>query len=170
MRKRLKELKKSTPPKRVFLGVGSNLGDRGHFLESAKNRLQKIPQAHFIKSSPILETDPVGGPPQGKFLNAVWEIETSLSPEELRKELFKIETELGRKRTFRNAPREIDLDILFYGDEVIKEAGLEIPHPRLHERAFVLIPLCEIAPEVMHPVLKMPARELLEKFNLSYTP
>jgi 2-amino-4-hydroxy-6-hydroxymethyldihydropteridine diphosphokinase len=145
--------------------VGSNLGDRGHFLEAAKNRVKKIQGTRFLNSSSVLETDPVGGPPQGKFLNAVWEIETALSPQKLREELYQIEAELGRKHTVRNAPREIDLDILFFGERVLKEAGLEIPHPRLHKRPFVLVPLCEIAPGKIHPILKKSVREFLEKLH-----
>lgn len=144
----------------VYLGVGSNLGDRRHFLELAKNLIRKLPQTNFLRSSSIIETEPVGGPPQGKFLNAVWEIETALTPRELRNQLHAIEAQLGRRRTVPNVPREIDLDILFYGDQVVKEGDLEIPHPRLHERSFVLIPLCELAPEKIHPKLKRAMKEI----------
>lgn len=147
---------------RVFLGIGSNLGDRRHYLDAAKQLTEKLPQTRFLKSSSIIETEPVGGPPQGQFLNSAWEIETDLAPKELKNHLLQIEAQLGRKRTINNAPREIDLDILFYGDRVIEEKDLEIPHPRLHERAFVLIPLLELAPNKVHPRLKKTVRELYE--------
>lgn len=148
---------------RVYLGVGSNLGDRLAHLKRAQALLEKVPQTRFLRSSSVIETDPVGGGPQDpKYLNAVWEIETTLSPESLKAHLFEIETELGRKWPRRNAPREIDLDILFYGDRVLKMERLEIPHSRLHERAFVLKPLAELAPEWRHPLLKKTVKELLE--------
>ncbi len=146
---------------KVYLGVGSNLGDRQFYLEEAKKLTRKIPDTRFLRSSSVLETDPVGGPPQGKFLNAVWEIETGLSPRELKKRLREIENQLGRRRAERNTPREIDLDILSYGHQVVEENDLKIPHPRLHERTFVLLPLCELAPEWKHPVLKKTMKELL---------
>lgn len=161
-------MKKSIPlDERVYLGVGSNLGNRAFFLERAKALLQKLPGTRFIKSSSVIETEPVGGPPQGKFLNAIWEIKTSLPPEELKTHLQKIEIQIGRKRTVRNAPREIDLDILFYGDRVVEEKELEIPHPRLHERSFVLIPFAEIAPEKIHPRWGKTVRELLEELPVN---
>jgi len=151
---------------RVYLGVGSNLGDRKRHLEAAKDRIQKVPQTRFLRSSSVLETEPVGGPPQGKYLNAVWEIETTLTARRLKEELQRIESELGRKRSEPNAPREIDLDILFYGDRVIEEEKLTIPHARLHERAFVLAPLMELAPEKVHPKLKKSVRKLFEEQEL----
>ena len=150
---------------RVYLGVGSNLGDRRIFLAKAQSLIRKIPATRFLRESSIFETDPVGGPPQGKFLNAVWEIETSLSPDGLKDELLQIESKLGRRRTVRNAPREIDLDILFFGDRIVEEKELQIPHPRLHERAFVLFPLSELAPEKVHPKLKKTVREIMEGLN-----
>ena len=153
-------------PERVYLGVGSNLGDRKDYLERAEALTQKLPQTRFLRTSSILETDPVGGPPQGKFLNAVWEIETRLAPMELKNKLFRIESQLGRKRTYPNASREIDLDILFYGDKIVQEEGLQIPHPRLHERAFVLMPLSELAPEKIHPQFKKTVRELLQALDV----
>lgn len=147
---------------RVYLGVGSNLGDRLAHLKQAESLLKKIPQTRFLRSSSVIETDPVGGGPQDpKYLNAVWEIETALTPETLKEHLFEIEIELGRQRSLRNTPREIDLDILFYGNRVVKAKRLEIPHPRLHERTFVLKPLAELAPDWRHPGLKKTVKELL---------
>jgi 2-amino-4-hydroxy-6-hydroxymethyldihydropteridine diphosphokinase len=151
---------------RVFLGVGSNLGDRAQHLEAAKALLQKLPETRFLKSSSVLETEPVGGPPrQGKYLNAVWEIETALPPRELKDKLLQIESRLGRRRGELNAPREIDLDILFCGDQIVAEEKLKIPHPRLHERAFVLVPLVELAPEFIHPKMKKSVKELWESYQ-----
>ena len=153
------------PLEHVFIGAGSNLGDRGGTLTEARLKIGKLPGTRFLRSSSVIETEPVGGPPQGKFLNAVWEIETLLSAPELRDRLLGIESELGRVRTVRNAPRPIDLDILFYGDEVVSGGPLEIPHPRLHERAFVLGPLAELASGKVHPKLKKTVKELLESLG-----
>ena len=112
--------------------------------------------------APIIETDPVGGPPQDPFLNTVIELATTLPPRELLKESRRIEGELGRPSARgRNEPRILDIDILFYGDIIVSEPELEIPHPRLHERAFVLQPLVELAPALRHPVLNRTAAELL---------
>ena len=148
---------------RVYLGVGSNLGDRAAYLKKAQSLLSTIPKARFLRSSNLYETKPVGGPPQGKYLNAVWEIETSLAPGALKDKLREIEAKLGRKRSVVNAPRKIDLDILFYGNKIVEEEGLRIPHPRLHERLFVLEPLAELAFDFKHPVLKKSVRELLNE-------
>jgi len=152
--------------KKVYLGVGSNLGERASHLEEAKSLLANVPGVRFLRSSTIYETDPVGGPSKNKYLNAAWEIETDLSPRDLKDRLRLIEERLGRKRSFRNAPREIDLDILFYGDEVVEEEDLRIPHPRLHERLFVLEPLSELAPEKIHPRLKRTVKELLRGLSV----
>lgn len=151
-------------PEKVYLGVGSNLGDRANLLLKAKSLLSKFPKSRFIRSSSVIETEPVGGPPQGKYLNAVWEIETSLSPREFKEKLREIEDQLGRKRAaLANAPREIDLDVLFFGNQIINEEQLKIPHPRLQERLFVLEPLAEIAPDLKHPILNQPVKELLQE-------
>lgn len=152
---------------RVYLGVGSNLGDRSENLKRAEALVRKLSQTHFLRSSSVSETDPVGGPPQGKYLNAVWEIETELSPEALKEGLREIESRFGRKRAVRNAPREIDLDILFYGEAMLDTKTLKIPHPRLHERSFVLNPLAELSPGFHHPKLKKTVQELLEALKES---
>ena len=147
---------------RAFIAVGSNLGDRQRYLDEAKKSLGKTLGVKILRTSSIHETHPVGGPVQGKYLNAVWEIQTDLNPRALLERLLEIEKELGRERTQKNAPRTIDLDILFYDHRVVEEPGLTIPHPRLHERAFVLKPLGEIAPQFRHPRLKKTVHELLE--------
>lgn len=128
-----------------FLGIGSNLGERERFIKLALERINKLKGTKIIKVSRIIETKPVGGPlTQGKFLNACIKIKTSLSPLTLLKNLQNIELELGRKKTLRWGPRTIDLDILLYGDKIIKEKYLKIPHPKMLERKFVLKPLLEI--------------------------
>ena len=150
----------------VYLGIGSNLGDRQLFLDRAQQEMDKIPETRFLRSAAVYETDPVGGPPQGKYLNTVWEIETALTPEGLKKELIRIENRFGRKRREKNAPREIDLDILLFGDQIVKIESLKIPHPRMQERAFVMVPLSELASDFRHPILKKSMRELARGMSL----
>jgi 2-amino-4-hydroxy-6-hydroxymethyldihydropteridine diphosphokinase len=127
-----------------YIGIGSNLGDREKYIESAIEKLRAIKGIEVKRTSNIYETAPVGGPRQGKYLNGVLELETELEPRELLGKLQAIENELGRKRLVKNAPRTIDLDILLYGDKKIDEPGLRIPHPRMLEREFVMKPLKEI--------------------------
>lgn len=128
-----------------YLGIGSNLGDRRINIKSAVEKIGKLKEAQVIKLSKIIETAPVGGPPgQGKFLNAVLKIRTSLSPLALLKKLKQIEKSLGRKKTVRFGPRTIDLDILFFDERIINTKNLKVPHPRISEREFVLKPLLEI--------------------------
>lgn len=127
-----------------YIGIGSNLGDRREYIDKAIKLLDKNNGIEVRRVSSIYETEPVGGPPQGKFLNGVVEIDTELKPGELLKALADAERMLGRKRSVKNAPRTIDLDILFYGNEKIKEKNLVIPHPRIHGREFVLRGLREL--------------------------
>ena len=132
-----------------YIGFGSNLGNRRENIEKAIELLKKEEGVEVRKISSLYETDPVGGPPQGKFLNGVAEVKTSLTPRELLECLKKIEKDVGRKPgKVRWGPREIDLDILLYGDGSIDEPDLKIPHPEMHGRDFVLKPLSEIAPDV----------------------
>lgn len=152
-------------PEKVYLSVGSNLGDRTAHLKETRSWVERLPKTKFLRSSSVHETDPVGGPPQGKYLNAIWEIETALLPRKLKNELKRIEQTLGRKASFRNAPREIDLDIILYGDQVVEESDLQIPHPRFHERGFVLEPLAELVPGKIHPTLGKTVKELLEELQ-----
>jgi len=140
----------------VYLGLGSNLGDRAAALGRARVLLQGRGFETLSRSSTWL-TEPVGGPPQGWFLNEVLGGETALSPEELLAACLATEKELGRVRGERFGPRTIDIDILFYGDLRRDSPGLVLPHPRLHERLFVLAPLAEIAPRLRHPVLGLTA-------------
>jgi 2-amino-4-hydroxy-6-hydroxymethyldihydropteridine diphosphokinase len=148
------------PP--VFIGLGSNLGDRAAAIEGALARLAGRGFRTTLRSSLWL-TEPVGGPPQGWFLNAVAGGETTLTPGALLEACLATERELGRIRTVRNGPRTIDVDILLFGAERRDTPGLVVPHPRLPERRFVLEPLAEIAPGVLHPVLGLTAAALLAR-------
>jgi len=128
-----------------YLGIGSNLGDRTKFIRLAIKKINALKETKVIKVSKIIETKPVGGlRNQGTFLNAALKIKTNLSPYILLKKLKKIEKELGRKKSVRWGPRTIDLDILFYGDKIINRKDLNIPHPKVFERDFVIKPLLEI--------------------------
>jgi 2-amino-4-hydroxy-6-hydroxymethyldihydropteridine diphosphokinase len=148
------------PP--VFLGLGSNLGDREAAIADALGRLAGRGFPATLRSSLWL-TAPVGGPPQGMFLNAVAGGDTPLAPEALLEACLAVEREMGRVRAERNGPRTIDVDILFYGLERRDAPGLVLPHPRLHERRFVLAPLAEVAPGLVHPVLGLTVEELLAR-------
>jgi 2-amino-4-hydroxy-6-hydroxymethyldihydropteridine diphosphokinase len=143
----------------VYLGLGTNLGDRMNNLTSALKLLGR--KVTIKKISSVYETEPVGYKEQPLFLNAVLLAMTELDPMELLHFIKGIESELGRQPSFRNAPRLIDIDILFYGDLVMETPELIIPHPRIAERAFVLAPLAEIAPEVVHPLSHKKISDLL---------
>jgi 2-amino-4-hydroxy-6-hydroxymethyldihydropteridine diphosphokinase len=134
----------------VYLGLGANLGDRKQNLSRALDLLSQ--HVKIEKVSSVYETEPVGFEHQPLFLNAVCRVNTELKPERLLRQAKQIESKLGRKSTFPNAPRLIDIDILFYDDRVLSTEDLTVPHPRLAERAFVLVPLAEIAPDFVHPV------------------
>lgn len=127
-----------------YIGIGSNLGDRQQNISKAIGELSSCENIIFKRSSSIYETEPVSDMPQDKFLNGVLEIGTDLAPHALLKELNRIEEKLGRKRTVKNAPRQIDLDILYYGYDIVEAEDLTIPHPRILEREFVLRGLKEL--------------------------
>jgi 2-amino-4-hydroxy-6-hydroxymethyldihydropteridine diphosphokinase len=157
-------------PVTAYLALGSNLGDRAGYLNAAITRLRSWPGVDVTKVSTFLETDPVGGPGgQGKYLNAAAEVHTTLAPLELMRALLQIETALGRVRTERFGPRTIDLDVLLYGLEVVQSDELTVPHPRMHERAFVLAPLVEIAPLAVHPILESTVADLLKRLSPAVT-
>jgi len=153
---------------RAFIAFGSNLGDRhGHFL-AARARLCMAAGIDCIAFSSLYESEPCGGPGgQGNYLNAVVEIATGLSPLVLLQLLQTIEKEQGRVRGERWAERTLDLDLLLYGDVVLESATLTLPHPRLHERAFVLLPCAEIAPALLHPLYGQTMQQLTEAIDLS---
>jgi 2-amino-4-hydroxy-6-hydroxymethyldihydropteridine diphosphokinase len=137
---------------RAFVGLGANLGDREESLGRALDLLRTRPGLEVVAVSSVRETEPVGYLDQPRFLNAAAELETSLAPREVLDVLLEVEHELGRTRDGpRFGPRTIDLDLLVYGDEVVDEPGLEVPHPRLHERRFALEPLAELAPGLVVP-------------------
>jgi 2-amino-4-hydroxy-6-hydroxymethyldihydropteridine diphosphokinase len=146
--------------KLVYLGLGSNLGDRAANLRAALERLSAVLSAPRV--SPVYETEPVDYAGQGWFLNLVVEAQTELFPKQLLARTAKIERSLGRVRTVPKGPRTIDIDILLYGDAVVRSPQLEIPHPRLTERRFVLAPLADLAPALRHPVTRQTVREMLE--------
>jgi 2-amino-4-hydroxy-6-hydroxymethyldihydropteridine diphosphokinase len=129
---------------RAYLALGSNLGDRLANLQEAVDRLARAEGIRIVRSSRVYQTDPVGGPPQPDYLNAVVEALTDLAPRELLEAGLAVEQNMGRERTERWGPRVIDIDVLTYGREHIDEPGLQVPHPRMHERGFVLAPLLEL--------------------------
>jgi 2-amino-4-hydroxy-6-hydroxymethyldihydropteridine diphosphokinase len=147
---------------RVFVGLGSNVGDRAGMLNRAARDIAGSPGVKVVAWSPVYETDPVGKTDQPKFLNAVCELKTGLNPEELMRRLLAIEEGLGRIRGERWGPREIDLDILLY--DGLAQAGptVTVPHPELERRRFVLVPLRELDPDIVHPVSGMTIGELAE--------
>jgi 2-amino-4-hydroxy-6-hydroxymethyldihydropteridine diphosphokinase len=153
--------------KTVYIALGSNLSDRAENLRQARERMES-PELHITRASSIYETEPRELRDQPWFLNQVVEAETALFPLQLLARLLKIEREMGRKRVVKNGPRIIDLDLLLYGDAVVSAPGLEIPHPRMTQRRFVLEPLSELAPELRlpatgHPQSGCTIRELLAK-------
>jgi 2-amino-4-hydroxy-6-hydroxymethyldihydropteridine diphosphokinase len=148
---------------KVFLGLGSNLGERAETLQMAKKMIgESIGSVTSVSS--VYETEPRGFESENEFLNLALSVNTNLTPSGLLGRILMIESQLGRIRCEdRNTSRSIDIDILLYNEEVYKEAALEIPHPRMHLRKFVLIPLAEIAPEVIHPELNKTILELLKE-------
>jgi 2-amino-4-hydroxy-6-hydroxymethyldihydropteridine diphosphokinase len=149
----------------VYLGLGTNLGNRQANLKSAVNSL--TPQMHVLQKSPIYETPPWGYKDQPAFLNQVIKAETYEQPVVLLGHLKRLEVALGRVPNFKNGPRLIDIDLLFYDDLVLDTPTLFLPHPQLHERGFMLLPLNDIAPDLVHPVLKKTISELLAACDTS---
>lgn len=147
----------------LFVALGSNLGNRLKNLQDAIRLMSGDFQ--IMRQSEVYETEPWGYEDQPRFLNQVIEAQTSLAVNDVLFQLKKIEKTMGREKTFKNGPRLIDLDLLFYSDQIWQTARLVVPHPHLHERAFVLVPLAEIAPEFRHPILGESIRSLLEKLG-----
>lgn len=149
--------------RRVYIGLGSNLGDREFLIRKAVESLRLLPQTNVSRVSSLYDTDPVGETDQPPFLNAVAWIETELLPRDLLWQMLLIERRMGRVRSRRWGPRPIDLDLLFYDDEVIEEPDLQVPHPEAHRRAFVLLPLLELDPNFRHPVTGETVRRMIQK-------
>ena len=149
---------------RVFIGVGSNEGERLECISKAILALGTTRGIRLVQMATISETEPAGGPPQGPYLNTVVELETSLPPLDLQRLLQEIERRLGRTPSSQRwTSRPIDLDMLLYDDRAIQEPTLCVPHPRLHERRFVLEPLAQLAPDLIHPVLHLSISRLLTR-------
>ena len=135
----------------AFIALGANLADPAHQIRAALESLSRLPDSRLLRASSLYRTAPVGVAGQPDFINAVALVETTLAPRDLLAALFAIEAEFGRRRDYRNAPRTLDLDLLLYDDLVLDGAELQLPHPRMHLRAFVLAPLLEIAPASIIP-------------------
>jgi len=146
--------------KRIYLSLGSNVGDRESHLRAALDRFP--PHIRVLRASPLYETAPVEFTAQPWFLNQVIEAQTALSPAELLSHTAAIERDLGRTREIPKGPRTLDIDILLYNDAVVHTATLEIPHPRMAERRFVLAPLADLAPDLRHPITGLTVCEMLE--------
>ena len=146
----------------AYLGLGSNEGNRHQYLLEAIQILDQHDEVHVANQSTVHETTPVSHIEQGDFLNQVVQVETALDPPSLLRVCLDTEASLGRVREERWGPRTIDIDILFYGDDIIELNGLTIPHPEVHKRSFMLTPLAEIAPEHVHPVLKSSIAAMLQ--------
>ena len=150
---------------KAYVGLGSNLGEREGLLRSAIEQLSQLPDTRLGRVSSLYDTAPVGELDQPNFLNAVVQLETALTARQLLWNLLLIERRLGRVRhaAQRYGPRTIDLDLVLFGDQVIDTPDLKLPHPEYHRRAFVLVPLAEIEPRLVHPLLGLTAEELLAR-------
>ncbi len=154
---------------KVFIGVGSNVGDKMQNIEKAVELINKNSECEIVNVSSIYESKPYGDVKQDNFFNSVVRIETNLEPDNLFRILKDIEEKIGRIKTKRWGPREIDLDILLYDDLVYSENNLTIPHRGIQERDFVMVPLIEIEPEIVHPVFKKKISQLLKKADKNIT-
>jgi 2-amino-4-hydroxy-6-hydroxymethyldihydropteridine diphosphokinase len=149
----------------AFIGIGANLGDPAAQCRDAVRRVGTIPGVRVLRCSSLYRTAPLGPMEQGWFINAVAEVRTDLSPAKFFEALKAIERQMGRTDGPRWGPRVIDLDILLYGQEVVDQEGLKIPHPEMHRRRFVLAPLCELASYEIHPAFGVSARGLLDRID-----
>ncbi|MEZ4784041.1 MAG: 2-amino-4-hydroxy-6-hydroxymethyldihydropteridine diphosphokinase [Candidatus Kapaibacterium sp.] len=151
----------SGEPILAWLGLGANLGDRAATIRRSLEAIGSLPETTLTQVSSLYLTPPLGPPDQPEYINCVAQIETTLPPLQLLQKLKAVEKSLGRKERERWREREIDIDILFYGDKIVQQESLQIPHPELQNRPFVLVPLAEITPELLHPILKKKVAELL---------
>jgi 2-amino-4-hydroxy-6-hydroxymethyldihydropteridine diphosphokinase len=150
---------------RAFVGLGSNLGEREALIGQALDELAALPDTTLIRVSSLYDTEPVGVIEQPRFLNAVAMLDTELTARQLLWNLQRIEARLGRTRSQRWGPRTMDLDLLLYGDLVIEEDDLRLPHPELARRAFVLVPLVELDPQLTHPVSRLSVVQMLARLE-----
>lgn len=148
---------------RVFLGLGSNVGDRLKYIEDAIARISGLEGVALVKKASVYETEPWGVKDQDYFLNTAVEIDTQLSAEDTHKAIKSVEEELGRENREKWTSREIDIDLLFYGNEIIDSENLKVPHREIENRKFVLIPLAELDQDIIHPVLNKPISVLLRE-------
>jgi 2-amino-4-hydroxy-6-hydroxymethyldihydropteridine diphosphokinase len=164
--------------KEVYLGLGSNKGERISFIKKAISEIELLPCTEVFISAAIYETEPWGNIEQDDYLNTAIGIKTELNAEDLLKELKRIEKLIGRIENRKWSEREIDIDLLFYGDEIIEKENMKVPHGQIENRRFVLVPMNEIAPELIHPVIKKSISQLLDstsdklnvfKYNLTNT-
>jgi 2-amino-4-hydroxy-6-hydroxymethyldihydropteridine diphosphokinase len=153
---------------RIYLSLGTNLGDRVGYILKALDALGSL--GTVLSVSTLYESEPWGYRDQPPFLNCVLSFTTDLGPRDLLRELKTLERKLGRRKRFRWGPREIDIDIILYGDTILKDPELQIPHPRLKERDFVLVPLLELDPEVRDPITGRPYREFLKGLSVNLRP
>jgi len=151
-------------PRLAYIALGSNVGDRQAMLARAVQEMNRA-GLRVLRQSALYETEPVGGPPQPWFLNAVAEVDTDFTPRDVLRLLHDIEQAMGRQRSIACGPRTLDLDLLFHGEHIVREGELELPHPRLARRRFVLAPLAELAPGLVHPVLRKTVAELLAELS-----
>jgi deoxyguanosine kinase len=149
----------------AYIGLGSNLGDRKDFIHKALKKLAETKGIEVTRVSDIIETSPLGGANQPKYLNAAAQVKTSLPAKDLHMVLLNVETSLGRVREEKWSSRNIDLDLLLFGDEIINSPDLTIPHPQMHLRSFVLKGLCQLDADLLHPVIKVPMKELAGRLN-----
>lgn len=152
-------------PVLAYIGLGANLGDPPRQLEKALELLNAVEEVEVLRVSSFYRNPPLGPPDQPWYVNAVAKIRTRLAPEELLRVLRQVEEAMGRVRGERWGPRLIDLDLLLYDGEVVAVGELAVPHPEMHRRAFVLVPLAEIAPQAWHPVLQKTAQDLLKELD-----
>jgi len=149
----------------AYIGIGSNLGEKVENCRRAIEAIGSDARNRVVGCSRLFRTEPVGKKDQEWFINGVAAVETAMSPRELLEFLLSVEKKMGRNRIERWGPRIIDLDILFFGDRVLNEKGLQIPHPRLHERRFVMVPLKDIAPDLVHPIFQRTVSQILGELN-----
>jgi 2-amino-4-hydroxy-6-hydroxymethyldihydropteridine diphosphokinase len=150
---------------RAFVGLGSNLGEREAMIRLALDDLARLPQTTLVRASSLYDTEPTGDVDQPNFLNAVAQLDTELTARQLLWNLLLIEKRLGRVRTQKWGPRTIDLDLLLFGSQVVEESDLQVPHPELTRRSFVLVPLVELDPLLVHPITGETLLDLLSRLN-----